>query len=160
MSHVVDPTLFERVSEYSTDIQSGDVDVDEPLSDTTPIIVFCENFFAQFLKTELGYTLKRIDGKAKEAVIRIRIQRKLRKGPATSLIAMFEETCDIWPEALGRSYGMSRSEFAYFHETYLAQLLEAIVTWAGSIHDEEVASAATNARGEYAEALEALRQKL
>src|SRR6266849_34345 len=75
--HIVQPSLFERVNEYADNIADDGVDPDDVLSETSPIIVFCENFFLQLFENLTGRKVVLSKPEiAKELSVKARLGRK------------------------------------------------------------------------------------
>lgn len=156
------PTLFANVKTYARSLEDGTVDLGRALSDTTPILVFCQNFFAQFFENVLGHPLTSIDEDMKEeaATVRLSWSQAEAEAPTRLLIALFEELCDEWPEVLGLSYGTLREDMLEFHGDYLPNLLEAIADWSATIHDDALQREAREARSAYRKGLASLTHRV
>jgi hypothetical protein len=102
------PSVFDGAAEYSKGLEDGSIGIDKPLSNTTPIINFCQSFFVQFFDNVLHSSLLAIDAQAKEQAAGIRegLAKDGSAAPIRLLVSLFEELCDEWPEVLGlRSSG-------------------------------------------------------
>jgi hypothetical protein len=157
--HIVQPSLFDRVTEYSSNIADGDVEPKEALSETSPIIVFCENFFLQFFKNLTGRTVVLSKSEtAKELSVRSRRRRKggelVHSATTRRVFVAFEELCDMWDDVHGLSYGLVTREFVDFHESLLPKLLSAIVEWTSELGDEELHAAAVAAEEAFADVVD------
>ncbi len=150
----VEPTLFELVQKYAKDIIEGRVKAGDRLKRTTPIIVFCQNFFLQFFENVFDHPITGIDLQSKLEAARLRIGTAGKENESKRLlIAQFESLCDLWPDALGFGYGGSKGAFMEFHKRYLPRLLDRIVTWAATVKEEPLIEAAKAARDAYKDAL-------
>jgi hypothetical protein len=154
----VEPTLFELVQKYAKDITEGRVKAGDRLKRTTPIIVFCQNFFLQFFENVFDHPITGIDMQSKAEATRLRIGTNGKDNDSKRrLIAQFESLCDLWPDALGFGYGGSKGGFVDFHKRYLPRLLDRIVSWAATVKNEPLVEAAKGARNAYNDALRHLR---
>lgn len=156
-------SLFDMVFKYAKALKDGSVDVDKPLSDTTPIIVFCQNFFLQFFDNVLHAPLVTIDTQAKEEAAKIRasLQEDQSAAPVRRLVAVFEQLCDEWPEVRGLSYvGLLRRALLEFHRGFLPDFFNAITSWANTLKNPALAKLAEDAETAYATGLAALIARL
>lgn len=149
--------IFDRVDEYSDEIRQiiaeGD-DADPQLATDTSIIVFCENFFAQFFRG-LGIRLTGLDERAKMQAARKRLGlSKTTQQASRSLIAQFEKLCELWPDLQGRGYTISLSHRNEFHLTYLPALFRRIRDWADEAGFEDIADRVDEVADYYENALE------
>ncbi len=153
--------LFDRVEEYADELSqrlvSGDEESEPELATDTAIIVFCENFFAQFFRNVLGVRITGLDQRAKmrAAKKRLELPRPARR-QARRLVAQFEKLCDLWPDLQGRSYSVSVVHRTEFHLTYLPSLFERIEAWAEEAGEIMIASRSAEAAEYYADAAEGL----
>jgi hypothetical protein len=106
--------LFDRIEEYADELQEEADDKEPTLGSGTSIIVFCENFFAQFFRSFLGTRISGITYRSKMVAARQRRSLSAEKHQATrQLIAQFENLCDsgqiCWASATHarRHYGPS-----------------------------------------------------
>ncbi len=149
--------LFDRVDEYSDEIREliaeGD-EADPEVASDTSIIIFCENFFAQFFRS-FGVRLTGLDERARMQAARQRLGlSKKTHQAARSLIVQFEKLCDLWPDLQGRGYTISLSHRTEFHLTYLPTLFRRIGAWAEEADFPAIAERVDEAAGYYEDALE------
>lgn len=158
----VAPSVFDGAAEYSKALENGTISIDKPLSDTTPIINFCQSFFVQFFDNVLHEPLLAIDAQAKEHAARVReaLPNDGSAAPTRLLVSLFEELCDEWPEVLGLSYGFLRSDLLEFHRDYLPGLFEAITTWIKGVGDQALLQKASDAEAAYRKGLAALNARI
>ena len=130
MKSPIQPSLFDLVSSYADDIAAGAVDASRPLLKTTPIIVFCENFYLQFFES-LGRPIVSVDDTSKRAAVELATELERQEGSreTVSLVQWFEEFCDLYPDVLAMGYGGSRVVFASFHTRYVPRLLDRADAW-------------------------------
>ena len=116
----VKPALLDLVRDYAATVASGKVDASRPLLRTTPIIVFCENFFLQFFET-LGRPILSVDPISKRAAVELAADLKQRGDRRETILVIrwFEEFCDLFNDVLAMGYGGSRVVFASFHTVYV-----------------------------------------
>jgi hypothetical protein len=158
----VAPSVFDGAARYSEALQNGTISIDKPLSDTTPIINFCQSFFVQFFDNVLHEPLMAIDAQAKEQAARVReaLPSDGSAAPIRLLVSLFEELCDEWPEVLGLSYGFLRSDLLEFHRDYLPSLFEAITAWTKGLGDQVLLQRANDAEAAYGKGLAALNARV
>lgn len=154
----IEPSLFELVTDYSAAIAAGEVDASRPLTNTTPIVAFCENFFLQFFEP-FGLSITSVDTTSKQAAIELAItlEQDGASKETLSLITWFEDFCDIYPDVLAMGYGGSRSVFATFHTQNVVRLLDRAEAWARSEKLADLEEAVIPARKAYKDALPRLR---
>lgn len=110
----------------------GKVKLKPSVGSTSPALVFCENFYAQFFQNKLGKEINRFDLAAKKEAIGLRLDAKDHGSPAVviQLITWYEKLCDIYPVVLALGYGTgSKTAFSEFHNAYLMTLLQRILDW-------------------------------
>lgn len=131
-SPIIALALFDIVVQYADDIESAKVKLKSSMGSSSPALVFCENFFAQFFQNKLGKEIKRFNLVAKREAIACRLDAKERGAPVAviRLITWFETLCDIYPSVLALGYGVgSKSQISDFHRNYLLTLLKRIAEW-------------------------------
>jgi hypothetical protein len=152
----VQPSLFDLVTSYAADIVAGRIDPAKPLKHTTPIIVFCQNFYAQFFENVLGTTIVAVDEESKRTVARAAIARE-KAGEAAEVLALmawFEKFCDLWQDVLALGYGLSpASFFRDFHASYVKRLLDRADAWAQTTTFDALKKASFEAREAYRDAV-------
>ena len=154
MKNRINPSLLDLVAQYAATIEAGKVDVTRPLKNTTPIVVFCENFFLQFFES-YDVTITSIDSTSKQAAVgfALELERGGDSKETLALITWFEDFCDLYPDVLAMGYGGSRSVFATFHTTNMVRLLDRAEAWARSEKLEDLEQAVQQASGAYKAAL-------
>jgi len=155
-------SLFDRVSDYAEALETGTADIGKPLTDATPIVVFCQNFFAQLFQNVLNAPIRSIDARAKEQAATIRQQKSDdASAPLRRLLAVFEELCDEWQDVRGLSYVWYRHRaLDEFHATLLPDLFEAITSWANAVDHQDLAQRSALAEAAYKKGLMALSARL
>lgn len=150
----VQPQLFELVTAYAADLASGRVDPTKPLKMTTPVIVFCQNFFLQFFQNELGTDILGVDETSKRIAARLAISIEGEGGrPATlALIAWYEDFCEMFPNVLALSYGGSRGFFLHFHQEHVKRLLDRAARWSVERRYDSLTPVVEDARDVYSAA--------
>lgn len=126
----VEPKLFLLLERYANALSRGEV---EPEGELRPeVVTFCVNFFQQFLQNVVGLEITGIDDESKAAAIRRRLElgQETRTRPIRSLIVMFQDLCDMWPDLVEGTYDTSESPFRRFHKIYMPRLLKRIEDWA------------------------------
>lgn len=154
--HVVSPELFESVYEYAELLESGEAFSEKNVvPETSPIISFTENAFAQFFENEVGSEITGFDDKFKKraASARYRKKKDLSK-QALAIIALFEQFCDIHEDVIAGGYGGASVVLEEFHTKYVSRLLERIRALAGAKKDAELHESADTALAQYENALE------
>lgn len=152
--------LFDRVEEYADSLQEvfdqEDDEEDLQLESSTSIIVFCENFFAQFFRSTLGTRITSLDQAAKIRAVKARLglPKNGRYRSKRRLIVQFEKLCDMWPDIQGHGYSGSNAARTEFNLVYIPKLLERITTWATDADQLEVAERAREATEYYVDTVE------
>ena len=154
--HVVSPELFESVHEYVGLLESGEAfSMKNVVPETSPIISFTENAFAQFFENEVGSEITGFDDKFKKRAARARYRKKADLSKqALSLIVLFEQFCDVHDDVIAGGYGGASAVLEEFHTKYVSRLLERIRALAGAKKDAELRDAADTALAQYENALE------
>ncbi len=154
-AHLVEPLLFRRVIAYADAIRANQVDIDKPLANTTPVIVFCENFYLQFFENVLGTEITGINDSSQKLAARLRRKLKRNKDAVHQrrLLALFEALRNLWDEIRGEGYGFREHDFDDFHHEFMPQFLSQIFQWSLTVDDEELVSAVRAAEGAYGEVL-------
>jgi hypothetical protein len=154
--HVISPKLFESVHEYAELLESGEAFSEKNVvPETSPIIGFTENAFAQFFENEVGSEITGFDDKFKKraASARYRKKRDLSK-QAIALVVLFEQFCDIHEDVIAGGYGGASAVLEEFHTKYVTRLLERIRALAGTKNDTALREGADTALAQYENALE------
>ncbi len=128
----ISSNLFDIIIEYSQKATAKKVPVENSLRRTSPLLTFCQNFYAQFFQNVLRHEITSIDPRAKRDAVRIRRELK-RAGEAEQtirVITWFEKLCDIYPDILALGYASRGYGFHDFHQSYMIPLLERILAWA------------------------------
>jgi len=131
MSLPVKPRLFDILEKYAKDLERGRIKPGR-LAVTSPALVFCENFYAQFFQNELAHEIKALTQDAKAEAVRLRLSLKKQRAPRATiqLVTWFEKLCDIYPNVLALAYGGgTKASFVNFHSSYLITLVERAAAW-------------------------------
>ncbi len=131
----VEPSLFDLVIKWAEDIDTA-TDLERALRRSSPLLTFCQNFFAQFFQNVLQQEITSFDMDAKRAAVRLR--RGLGKsgdtGGSIPLVAWFERLCDIYPDVLALGYGAPIGGYRSFYDSYMKTLLTRVVVWTRGLH--------------------------
>lgn len=154
--HVVSPALFESIYEYAELLESGEAFSEKNVvPETSPVISFTENAFAQFFENEVGSEITGFDDKFKKRAARVRYRKKKNLSKqALAIIVLFEQFCDIHEDVIAGGYGGTSAVLEEFHTKYVSRLLERIRALAGAKHDTELRESADTALAQYENALE------
>lgn len=158
--HVVSPKLFESVHEYAELLESGEAFSEKNIvPETSPIISFTENAFAQFFQNEVGSEITGFDDNSKKRAARARYRKKSNLSKqALSLIVLFEQFCDIHDDVIAGGYGgASSAVLEEFHTKYVCRLLERFRALAGAKRDADLRATADAALSQYENALETVK---
>lgn len=137
--HVISPALLELIDEYVEQLNSGVAISGNIVPQTSPVISFMENAFAQFFENATHNEITGFDYKAKKKAARLRLTMKASLSAETrAIMALFEQYCDIHEDVLGAGYGGQASVLDDFHFKYVARLLERILALAEQLGDEEL----------------------
>lgn len=154
--HVVSPELFESVHEYAELLESGEAFSEKNVvPETSPIISFTENAFAQFFENEVGSEITGFDDKFKKRAARVRYRKKKDLSRQTlALVTLFEQFCDIHEDVIAGGYGGASVVLEEFHTKYVFRLLERLRALAGAKKDALLRESADTALAQYENALE------
>jgi hypothetical protein len=137
--HIVSPTLFDSIDEYVEQLESGNAFSGKVVPETSPVISFTENAFAQFFENEIGREISGFDFKYKRRAARLRYSKKGELSrQAIALISLFEQFCDVHDDILGAGYGGQPSVLEDFHARLVTRLLERLRALAGVKRDAEL----------------------
>ena len=153
--HVISPELFDLLDEYVVELESGTAIVDDVVPETSPMLAFAENAFAQFFENQVGKEIKGFDEKSKRQAARQRAANKSLSAQTRSLIALYQQFCDVYEDVQSASYGGHAAVLEDFHTKLMIRLIERIRALAGSKHDDELRSRADQAFDDFAPAVDA-----
>lgn len=144
--HVVSPALFDLIDEYVEQLKSGTALTGKVVPETSPVITFTQNAFAQFFQNEVGSEITGFDFRDKRRAARGRRSKRSQLSKQTlSLISLFEQFCDVHDDVLGAGYGGQASVLEEFHCKLVVRLLERLRALAAVKHDPELRSRADSA---------------
>lgn len=154
--HIISPELFESLHEYAELLESGEAFSEKNVvPETSPIITFTENAFAQFFENEVGSEITGFDDKFKKRAARVRYRKKRELSKqALAIIVLFEQFCDIHEDVIAGGYGGASAVLEEFHTKYVSRLLERIRALAGSKKDTDLRESADTALAQFENALE------
>jgi hypothetical protein len=154
--HVISPELFRSVHEYAALLESGEAfSQKNVVPETSPIITFTENAFAQFFENEVGSEITGFDERFKKRAARIRYRKKADLSKqAIAMIVLFEQFCDVHEDVIAGGYGGASAVLEEFHTKYVSRLLERIRALAGTKKDNELRESADLAFSKFEGALE------
>jgi hypothetical protein len=156
-SEIIASSLFDFVVEYAKDIAQGRATIDKSIDGDSALIVFAENFLAQFSKGYLKVTIEGFNSRSQNQLRNARRRLERRKSgnktdAAQLLIFHLEPLCDRIPEI---SYGNSEIEAVEFHIYYFVELMNRIVAWLDEFPaSNSLRDAARNAERSYNDAIE------
>ncbi|WP_270886889.1 hypothetical protein [Pedococcus sp. 5OH_020] len=141
MASLIEATLFDYITEYAADIEASRVNVSDAIRGDDVLLIFAENFVAQFSKNFLRRDIVGFTSRSKVEMTSAR--RKLQKSPrslkAQSLMFHLEPLFSLVPEL---SYGNSEDDAQAFRLEYFHELLQKIVDWLSEEESEAAALAA------------------
>lgn len=144
--HVISPALFDLVDEYVELLEAGTAISGKVVPQTSPVITFAQNAFAQFFENEVGSEVTGFGSGDKRKAVRLRYSRKDTLSPqALALISLFEQFCDVYEDVLGAGYGGQASVLEEFHIKLVVRLLERIAALAGVRDDADLRGRAASA---------------
>jgi hypothetical protein len=152
--HVISPELFDLLDEYVAELETGAAIVDDVVPQTSPMLAFIENAFAQFFQNQVGREIKGFDEKSKRRAARQRAAKKDLSPQTRSLIVLYQQFCDSYEDIQSASYGGQATVLEEFHIKLMVRLIERIRALAGSKHDDELRSRADAAFDEFAPAVD------
>jgi hypothetical protein len=123
--------LFDLVIAFAAPLQAEEAG--EALGNAADLLVFCENFYAQFIQNELQFQITGLDEINKHKVIAFRLEQ--REPPlvaaTVALLQWFEHLCDIAPDVLALRYDAAGAQgLPDFLSDYLPTLFQRIQNWA------------------------------
>jgi len=125
--HIVNLALFDSIDEYCDLLRSGTAISKEAVPETSPVISFCENAFAQFFENEIGVEIAGFGDEEKKRCVRMRKKRKADfSRQARSVMSLYERFCDIFEDVLGAGYGGQSAVLEDFHRLYVLRLISRI----------------------------------
>ena len=152
--HVISPELFDLLDEYVGELEADAAIVDDVVPETSPMLAFAENAFAQFFQNQVGKEIKGFDEKSKRRAARQRASGKNLSPQTRSLIALYQQFCDKYEDIQSASYGGQGAVLEDFHTKLMVRLIERIRALAGSKHDDELRARADEAFDEFAPAVD------
>jgi hypothetical protein len=158
VSSQLDPRLFEFVHDFAADVEKGTVGKLDTVEASSPIIVFCESFFEQFMGDVLGSPITGFDQESKRTAAGIaeRLKVDVPGDKATRrVLALFERFCDVHADVVGGTYGAGSITYQRFHADYMRRLLEAGEDWADASGQTALRDVIAAARVAYDKALRA-----
>lgn len=150
----IEPSLFDYVIETADALNANDMVIDAELRGNDPLVLFLENFVAQFASNILKVKLQGLSPAALEewTAQRRSLESVADTDLAQSLMFNLERTFNLIGEL---SYGGGDADLRGFREEYVPEVLEMIVGWAEDWPDldPQVISAAKRARSRYTKAV-------
>lgn len=127
------------MDKFAKQVGDGELKPDDKLDANFQIMVFCENFFAQFFGNALKTDITGFDQAAKRVASGLALDWRGQTGERAkttrALIAMFEKFCDFYADVLGGEYAEAAITLRYFHQEYLDKLLRRAEEWAAACGD-------------------------
>jgi hypothetical protein len=158
VSSQLDPRLFGFVHDFAGDVEKGTVGKLDTVEASSPIIVFCESFFEQFMGDVLGSPITGFDQESKRAAAGIAERLKVDapgEKATRRVLALFERFCDVHADVVGGTYGAGSITYQRFQADYMRRLLEAAEGWAEVSGQTALRDAIAAARAAYDKALRA-----
>jgi hypothetical protein len=119
------------------------------LAEDEGLVLFCREFFNQFLAAEFHVTLDGFSSKsAVDAWVAIRPHLK-DDDSRVPIVSAFRQFCQDYDTIIGERYDKG-GQLSEFQEEFVPELLESITTWA---EDTDIGGVASVTREELAEAL-------
>ena len=138
-AHIISLSLFDSIDEYTEDLEKGTAITKDVVPRTSPLLSFIENAFAQFFQNQVGTEIRGFDHICKIEAILLRRTKKSELLPETrSLIALFEQFCDVHDDVIGAGYGGQPSVLEEFHRKHVVRLLERLRSLAKARDDSEL----------------------
>lgn len=146
------PDVFGFVDDYVEQLKGSDGLLTE-LGEDEGLVLFCREFFNQFLAGEFEVQLEGFSSRAAiDAWVEIRPQLK-RKDARAPIVAAFREFCQDYDTIVGERYDKG-GQLSEFQEVFVPELLNQIAQWAD---ETDVGVAASAAQHELREALNSVR---
>lgn len=158
MSSVVQPSLFDFVSDFADEVKAGKIEELATLEESSGIIVFCESFFEQFFAT-VGLSIDgfNLRGKRAAAGLAETMTRSDETAPVRALVSLYERFCDMYVDLVGTSFGDGTITYQVFHADYMRRLLKRALDWVTTAGHHDVIVPLTKAIGDYDEAMKKMK---
>lgn len=145
-SRIVNLALFDSIDEYCDLLRSGTAISKDAVPETSPVISFCENAFAQFFENEIGVEITGFGDDEKKRCVRLRKKHKAKYSKeARSVMALYERFCDIFEDVLGAGYGGQSAVLEEFHRLYVLRLILRLGHLASAREDDALSARAEDA---------------
>jgi hypothetical protein len=145
--------VFDFVDDYVETLGNNTEGLLTELAEDEGLVLFCREFFNQFLASEFEVLLDSFSSKAAvDAWVEIRPQLG-DDDQRAPIVSAFREFCQDYETITGERYDKG-GHLSEFQETFVPELLEHIATWAD---DTDVGDAASVTRDELGEALKRVR---
>jgi hypothetical protein len=144
----IEPSLFEYIDDYLKESSITQARV-LPLAADSNLLVFLDNFFAQFFQNVLGHEIKSVTQVG--AFEATKLQRRHKEWPADvkRLVKDFKHIGKARRDLLGLAYGGGTSQLTEFHVKTMPELLADIEAWARAAGNDRVRDAAAERRAAY-----------
>lgn len=147
--HVISLSLFDSIDEYAALLESGNAFVRKVVPETSPVVSFCENAFAQFFQNVVEVEITGFDEKDQKRCARLRRAKRDLPQQMRALMALFEQFCEVIEDVLGAGYGGQATVLEEFHTVYVLRLLDRIIDLGQLLEDEELTGRAEDAYGTF-----------
>lgn len=150
-------SLFDNIDRYAGLLEAGR-EIGEHLTNDLPILIFCENFFLQFFKSEFEMDITGFTSAGKSRSARLRLRLKKSDTPLSKsrrqILSMYEKLCDDWRDLHGAGYVDGPEERTDFHIEFVPRLLRRIAKWAAISDHKDLAVRANEAADRYSEVMQ------
>jgi len=149
----VEPGLLATVQSEAAALAERKHPLDAPLGIKSELLEFTEQAFDQAFRSTLKIEVPDFTQAGKEEVLAL--ARDKDPSPAVaSLLNLYVDVCNIWPDVLSEAYGGSSAEFLEFRTELIPTLLAELIELAKEKEDEKLAKVSKDAAEAYSEGLE------
>jgi hypothetical protein len=154
MPSPIEPSLFDFVDEFATEITKNHPGPFETLAANSRIITFCESFFVQLFANVFSTTIEGFDTEAKRlaAGFAVDLEEDDTAAPLRALLSLFESFCAMYEDLMGGMSGGSEITYVELHSQYISLLLERAKDWAQAEEHQDLAERASQAQRSYEQA--------
>lgn len=153
--HVIAVGVFDALDEYVTELEAGTAIVDDVVPETSPMLAFVENAFAQFFQNQVGREIKGFNERASRHAARLRASNRGLTPQDRSLIVLYQQFCKRYEDVQNASYGGHAEVLEDFHTHLVARLIKRIGALAEAIGDDDLRDRAEEAFDDFSPAADA-----
>jgi len=137
----IEPSLFAYIDDY---LKEASITRAKriPLAADSNLLVFLDNFFAQFFENVLGHEITSVTQIGAFEATKLQKHNKGWSAEVKRLVKDFKHIGKSRRDLLGLAYGGGTSQLTEFHFKTMPELLTHIEAWAGAVGNDRVRQAA------------------